>query len=84
MDLKKLKVGQSTVAGLTEQKADSQYLQPLEMGAGQISEVKSIIEGMLATHSLETAEVEYGNQLKRIKTVAEQICVLLSGMAALK
>jgi hypothetical protein len=74
----------TTIAQAIEQNADGKFLQPLEMSAGQISEAKAMIEEMFATHSLEAAELEYGNQLKRIKTVAEQICSLLSGMAALK
>jgi len=80
--LKKLK--QQKSHGAVEQVADGKFLQPLEMSAGQIAEAKAMIEEMFSTHSLEAAELEYGNQLKRIKTVAEQICDLLSGMAALK
>jgi hypothetical protein len=84
MNLNKMKIGQTVVAEGVEQLADGKFLQPLEMSAGQIGECKAMIEEMFATHSLEAAELEYGNQLKRIKTVAEQICGLLSGMAALK
>lgn len=85
MNLKSLKIGQTVVAeDKMELGADGKYLQPLEISVSQAEEVKSIIEGILASHSLEAAELEYGNQLKRIKTSAEQICNLLSGMAALK
>lgn len=84
MNIKNLKIGQTVIAEGVEQVADGKFLQPLEMSAGQMAEAKAMIEEMFASHSLEAAELEYGNPLKRIKTIAEQICDLLSGMAALK
>jgi len=85
MKLSKMKIGQTVIADdKAELGADGKYLQPLEMSVSQIDGVKKMISEMLASHSLSAAEIEYGSQLKRIKTEAEQICELLSGLKSLK
>ena len=85
MELNKLKIGQTVVADdKMELGADGKYLQPLELAVAQIDGVKKLISEMLASHSFSAAELEYGNQLKRIKTESEQICELLGGLKSLK
>ena len=85
MELSKLRVGQTVVADdKMELGADGKYVQPLELAVSQMADVKRLISEMLSSHSFSAAELEYGNQLKRIKTESEKICELLGELKALK